>query len=501
MEKSLDTQFRRKRFRYNTILGFTHTIVSMVCGLILPRLILSTYGSNVNGLVNSITNLLGFISLFDMGIGAVVQASLYRPIVENDIEKVNKIYSYAQKFFRIIAFIFLVYIIILCVALPLKFNDDFDLFFTVLLIISLSLSSFGQYYFGMVNSLFLRANQQGYIYFLLQIITTIFNTILCFIEIKLGMSIIVVKLSTSLVYLLRPLGMYIYVKKKYKFIKYVKSDGSVLPEKWGGFTQHMAAYVLEQTDILVLTFLATLNDVSIYSVYYLICNAVVSLLIGLMSGHVPLQGSFIANEQKEISKKFYLKHEYFIHNIATVVVTITGCLIVPFIMLYTSGVTDANYYQPIFGILISITVFIRVIRAYYYEIIQAKGDYKKTQWWALGEAALNLAVSIVLVWNFGLIGVAIGTIVALTFRTIYFVCYNSKFYGKIIMVSFVKNLFLDLIISSLIIVVFVFTKLDMNNYWYWILEGLIITIFGALICVGINCIFNFRNIKNYIIKK
>ena len=61
---------------------------SYLC-IILPRLILVAFGSDVNGLVNSIDPFLRIISLLDLGVGAVVQSSLYKPIAENDEHQPN----------------------------------------------------------------------------------------------------------------------------------------------------------------------------------------------------------------------------------------------------------------------------------------------------------------------------------------------------------------------------------------------------------------------------
>lgn len=45
---------RKTKLKLNTIIGFIYQIVAIICGFILPRLILSNYGSETNGLVNSI---------------------------------------------------------------------------------------------------------------------------------------------------------------------------------------------------------------------------------------------------------------------------------------------------------------------------------------------------------------------------------------------------------------------------------------------------------------
>ena len=71
----------------------------------MPRLILKTYGSEVNGLINSISQFLAVISFLEMGVGAVVQSSLYKPLAERNDEEISKIVSSANKFFSKIAFI------------------------------------------------------------------------------------------------------------------------------------------------------------------------------------------------------------------------------------------------------------------------------------------------------------------------------------------------------------------------------------------------------------
>src|SRR5574344_846181 len=100
--------------KLNAFFGLINQIVSLVCGLLIPRLILVYYGSTVNGLVNSIVGILNFISLAEFGVGAVVQSALYKPLADNDMEKVAGIYNSAKKFFRVIGIVFLVFVIIVC---------------------------------------------------------------------------------------------------------------------------------------------------------------------------------------------------------------------------------------------------------------------------------------------------------------------------------------------------------------------------------------------------
>ena len=259
---------RGKKLALNTITSLVLQVVSVICGFILPRLILESFGSDVNGLVNSITQFLGVITLLDLGVGCCCTICLvYKPLADNDTNMISKIYVSANKFFRRLAEILLVYVVLLMIFYPMLVNKSFGHMYTALLIAAICISSFAQYYFGIVNSLLLNADQRGYIQYVAQIITLILNTFACYIIIKLGASIQIVKLTTSLIFLLRPLFLVFYVKKNYSIDQKITYTDEPIKQKWNGMAQHFASYVLNGTDNIVLTMFSTLGNVSICSVY------------------------------------------------------------------------------------------------------------------------------------------------------------------------------------------------------------------------------------------
>ena len=125
---------RGKKLALNTITSLGLQVVSVICGFILPRLILESFGSDVNGLVNSITQFLGVITLLDLGVGAVVQSALYKPLADNNTNMISKIYVSANKFFRRLAEILLVYVVLLMIFYPMLVNKSFGHMYTALLI-------------------------------------------------------------------------------------------------------------------------------------------------------------------------------------------------------------------------------------------------------------------------------------------------------------------------------------------------------------------------------
>ena len=153
----------KKLLALNSISSLFYQAISIICAFIIPRLILSTFGSDVNGLVNSISQFLGFISFLDMGISAVTKSALYKPLAEHDNKKISEIMVSSGKFYHKLAIILLCYVLILFFVYPIIVNRTFGFFYTIFLIAAISISLFAQYYFGIVNSLILTADQRSYI--------------------------------------------------------------------------------------------------------------------------------------------------------------------------------------------------------------------------------------------------------------------------------------------------------------------------------------------------
>ncbi len=68
-------KIRNKETLINIIFSFILQICNIVSTFIIPRIILSYFGSEVNGLVSSITQFLSYISLVEGGVTGVITAS------------------------------------------------------------------------------------------------------------------------------------------------------------------------------------------------------------------------------------------------------------------------------------------------------------------------------------------------------------------------------------------------------------------------------------------
>lgn len=498
---------RGKKLALNTITSLILQLVTVVCGFILPRLILESFGSDVNGLVNSITQFLGVITLLDLGVGAVVQSALYKPLTEKDTDMISKIYVSANKFFRRLAEILLVYVVLLMIFYPLIVNKSFGHMYTALLIAAICISSFAQYYFGIVNSLLLNADQRGYIQYTAQIITLILNTIACYIVIKLGASIQIVKLTTSLIFLIRPFFLVLYVKKHYSINRKITYTEEPIKQKWNGMAQHFASYVLSGTDNIVLTLFSTLANVLIYSVYNIVILGVKNALLSMTNGFQSLIGEMLAKKETEKLNNFFGYVEWILHTGTTLIFGCTGVLLVNFVRVYTNGINDADYIQPLFAVLITVANAGHCLRLPYNILILAAGHYKQTQSNYIVAMILNIVISIATVKIWGLIGVSIGTLVAMAYQTVWMARYDSKNIICWPFKNFLKQCGVDVI--TVLIASLVTFKIPMLSVSYisWFLLALEIFAIWLVIAVLANIVFYrervssmFKRIKGRFVK-
>lgn len=479
---------RNKLLARNTAASLATQVVTLICGFILPRFFLQYYGSEVNGLVSSISQFLGIISFLELGVGAVVQSALYKPLADRDREQVSKVMASANKFFRRLASILLAYVLFLLVVYPLIIERSFGFLYTAALIAAISISSFAQFYFGAVNSLLLTADQRGYIQYNAQTITIILNTVICIVLIQVGGSIQLVKLASSLIYLIRPVALRLYIDKRYQIDWKIQYQEEPIQQKWNGVAQHVAAVVLDGTDTIVLTMFSNLSDVSVYSVYFLVVKGVKTVFLSLTNGIQSLMGELWAKQELSELNELFGWTEWVIHTGTTFVFSCTAALIVPFVRVYTDGISDANYIQPLFALLLTLANAMHCLRLPYNIMVLAAGHYKQTQRNYIVAAIMNIVLSVATVKLWGLVGVAIGTLAAMAYQTIWLALYNSKNLIYWSMRSVFKQFLADGVAFSAIFFIAQLIPLGDKTYFCWFLQALTVTCLAVLIIGIVNCI-------------
>lgn len=417
---------RNKKLALNSISALLLQVTTVICGFILPRAIMNRYGSYVNGMVNSAAQFLQMIAFLELGVGAVLQSALYKPLADRDFSRVSEVLASGNNFFRKLAGILLLYVGVLVVIFPLLVDNTLGFSYSATLILAMSISYFARYYFGIVDSLLLKADQKGYIIDIIDMVTLIINTILCYCLLFWGFSIQTVKFTTAGIFLLRPILVRYHIRKNYQINWKCRYTKDPIEQKWNGVAQHVAAIVLDGTDMVVLSLFADMYAVSVYSVYLLVVSGVQNLVLRLFSGINALFGELWAKQERESLNKYFGFTEWAIHSLAVFVWCCTYKLILPFVVIYTEHMVYTDYVVPVFAALICLAYALNTLRIPFHSMIKASGHYKNTQNIYIIGASLNLILSILAVHSWGLVGVTMGTIAAMLYQVLHMGYYVLK---------------------------------------------------------------------------
>lgn len=467
------TAVKTGKAKLNVISTLCNQIVTIICGVMVPHILISAFGSEAYGISVSITQFLSSITLLESGIGGVARAELYGPLAKNNMCEVSSVYRAILNFFRYVAGAFLIYSIVI----GLTFYDIanvtiFSRPYIFALVMVISLATLAKYMGGLANLTLIVADQKQYVNNAILIVTTIANTILIVLLVHLDAGLLWVKLGSSLIFVVRPILYAVYVKKHYRLTK-VRKTKTVLKQKWTGIGQHIAYFLHTNTDIVLLTLFADVKLVAVYSVYSMVIKSVYAIAQSFSGGMEAAFGEMIANGQLEKLQGSYGRYKTLISGASGVLFSCTGILIIPFVQLYTKGVTDANYIQPLFALILLMAEAANCIVLPYSSLPIAANHLKQTRWGAYGEALINIAVSCLLIrWN-PLVGVALGTLTATLFRGIFYMVYSGK---NILHMSYERILFRFLCELAAICIIsiigyWLLQRVVIANYFQWFYGG------------------------------
>ena len=487
---------RSKKLLYNSATSILLQLVTILCGFVVGRMTLATFGSEINGAVSSITQFLGYISLLEAGIGGVTRAALYKPLAEKDENKISGIVNATQGFFRKIAIIFLAYAVILAVAFKAISKTELGFGFIASLVLILAINTFAQYYFGITCAVLINADQSEYINRLLSILILVLNSIATVVLINSGYSVHTVKTVSMLLFLIRPIALFIIVKRKFNINKHHPPDKVALNQRWNGFGHHIAFYIHNNVDVMVVTTMLGLKWASVYAVYYLVVSGIKKIVVAFGGGTEAAFGNMIAKNEREV----LLSRFGMVENLSSMVIvamfSTTGLMIFDFLGIYTSGVTDIQYIIYSVGILFVLSEALHCIKQNYHNLILAAGHYKQTQIGAFIEAGLNVILSIVLALFMGISGILVATIVSTLYRTVEYVIYLRKniLYRNIW--PSIKRTLVNLLSAGLIVAICLVIPFNTpDTYLLWVIKAIPVFAISCAVTFLVNSVFYSKDLR------
>ncbi len=496
----------RKKGIYNIIFGLVGQLIIICLGILIPRLVLVQYGSEINGLLNAVNQIFTYASLLEAGVGTASMQALYKPIAENNQYEINRILSATNRYYKKTSFIYFFVVLFFAIAYPFFVKSEISRITVFFVFFFMGMGNVINFGIQAKFRLYLETEGKNYILISVNTCVYVLQNIVKVILFCNGASIVIVQAATFMISLVQVILIVFYIKKRYAWINVnVEPDYAAISQKNSVLVHQISTLIFSNTDVLILSIFLGLKVVSIYSMYNLIIIYVNNLINQVNNGF-----QFKLGQTYAVDKVSYEKyHDMFeVGNMILVFscFTLVYVLILPFMRLYTAGVSDTNYIDQKLPILFVIIQFLSNGRVASSNLINFAGHFKSTKWRAIIESAINLIVSLICVQYFGIYGVLFGTIAALLYRSNDMILYTHKyilhkspkityrrwglsFLSFLICVFLIQKISLELdsylklffyggiymvgILIIYILIQSIFEKEVFQNYWYYIKEIII----------------------------
>lgn len=478
----------------NLATGLICQLVTAVAGLILPSMIIKTYGSVLNGLVSTITQMMSYLSLVEAGLTSASLVSLFKPMAEKNYETASSIMAAINKFYIRVANIFLMGSLACGIAALFVIKDDIPQMTIWLVTFSVAGASYVSFRLLNKYRVLLQADNRIFMVNIVHSVGVVFQFCISVFFIRQKFNIAATKGIIIGAELIEWFFLLYYTHRIYPGISLKASPKlDAIKQRKDIIVHQVLSLVLNNTDVLLLAvFSSNLSAVSVYTVYAMIGTLIHNALNSFISMFSAKMGQRYAVGDYEGVQRILKRYEV-IYNIALYsAYCCMAILILPFICVYTKGVSDAKYYDPMVGLLFSIYGITRMVRLPYSELTSSAGHFKETRIQAVIEASTNLIISMILLPFMGIPGVLIGSIAGEVYRTIHTYYYCEK---KLLRIDWLRSIVLTVINGgtiSLLIVLF-------RSYRYKIIDSYF-SFFVMAVCVCI-CVFAVIAVINVITTK
>ena len=487
----------------NIVYALIAQAVTLILGIIIPRLVIVSYGSEINGLLSSVKQVIGYLALLEAGVGAAALQALYRPISENDKESANSIIAATHHYYRRTGAVYLFLMVGLSFVYPLIISSGLNYWLMVGITFITGLPNVITYFFLGKLNIFLNAVGDNYITSNLSLITSTLASGAKILLLLAGANIIFVQTIYCVVSLIQLAFVFVYVKIKYPWVNVrSKPDIKALAQKNSTLIHQICGLVTHSTDTLVLSIFCSLEVASIYAVYLTVFNIIINVANSINGGVQFIFGQSFCRG-REYYKRVIDTYETYYLAICSALLSVTYIMVLPFMSLYTAG-ADIDYIDRWLPLLFVGVQLFMAMRNSSANTISVAGHFKQTRNYAIIESAINLVVSLVLVNIIGIYGVLLGTIVAFVYRNIVSIHYSNKHILERSSAHSVKIIITNLLLMACFGAFAHLVTLPIDSYLSWVLFAIPVTAVAFIVFIAFNSIVSpgsFTYVKGYLIRK
>lgn len=404
---------RVKNTSRNMIYGAALQILKLVVPFFMRTAMIYLLGVEYLGLNSLFTSVLSVLNLAELGVGSAMVYSMYKPIAEDDTDKICALMGLYKEYYRIIGIVIFVLGMLLLPFIPELINGDIpaDMNVYVLYILNLFATVFSYWLFAYKGSI-LQAHQRNDVVSKVTLATDsikyLFQLLVLIITKNYYLYVIVILLSQ----ILNNIATAFFAEKMYPQYRATgklsrKEQKTINCRIRDLFTAKLGTVIVYSSDTIVISAFLGLRILAIYQNYYYLFTAVTAMItIIFTSVRAGLGNSIIVDNRAKVFadfKKFLL----IIVWIAGFCSTCFLCLYQPFMELWVGRDLLME-----FGVVVCLVIYFYVhcLNTFLNSYKDASGIWHEDRFRPLVEAVTNLILNIVLVNVIGLYGIVLSTI-------------------------------------------------------------------------------------------
>jgi len=477
-----------------------------ILGFIKTRLFIESLGSEANGLIQMVYRILGYLSLAELGLGGAIMYKLYKPIKDDDKEKISIIITTATYYFRRIGLAILIFLFIGMFFIPLLIhNNTYENIYIYVVFIIAGLPYAFEYIFYKQYYILIAADQKQYINNIIFNGSNIVYNLILIIALLKNINIFEYILISYPFVLLKAICLKKYVKKHYGYIKRTsKIDKETINMSKDVFVHNIGDAINNSCDQLILSIFNGLTYVSIYTSYLYIVKYLKDITGAILKSTLYSFGNLFASKDNNNGKSYRIFKEFLSFScFLSILITVTFYYsIKSFIMVW---IDNPEYIIDILGIL-SFTFLINtnIIIIPLNIVATANGLFKYTKYYSFINTFANVILSIILMRKFEIGGIVSATILStllIWFPLVLKVVYKNLFYEHS-KLDYIKQIIKSLLLSSMFIIIINLLNLQKyysNNILNWLMISTLCFLLTFLL-TSIIYILTDKYFRNFIIR-
>jgi len=257
-------------------------------------------------------------------------------------------------------------------------------------------------------------------------------------------------------------------------------DFEAISQKNYVLLHQITGMIFNNTDVLLLTAFTSLKTVSVYSMYSTFYTMIRTVINTFSFSYSYALGQVFHADKERFAK---LHDVYEVYNMCLTfsLMCILQLMILPFMKIYTAGVSDVNYIDPWIPVLFTSINLLSSGRASSGLVIDFSQHFEQTKGRAILETAINLITSVIGVQVFGIYGALLGTVAALLYRANDMIIYANRLMKRNPLITY-KRWLINLAVFMVISVIGTRLLPEMRSL-------LQVIFWGVILCVTVIPIF------------